>query len=226
MGTIDPSGGEPAAAMRSGGKGLVLGCGHCDFAGHHAMSSRSPVAAPRPPDDLGGLLRATAEGDRDAFERLYQLTSPRLLAVALRVVQERSMAEEVLQEAYLNIWSKARQHGPEQSAIGWMVTVVRHRAIDRLRAESKESERRGGDSSVESIAQSTAVLPSAFDLRPGSRMSHCLEALEPKRRKALLMAYYLGHTQEELSQHLGVPLGTVKSWIRRSLIQLRECLDA
>ena len=212
--------------MRSGGKGLVLGCGHCEFVRHLAMSSRSPAADCGQSDDLGELLRATAEGDRGAFERLYQMTSARLFAVALRVVRERSMAEEVLQEAYLNIWSKARQHGPEHSALGWMTTVVRHRAIDRLRSESKEFERRGGDSEIELMAQDGAVSPVVFDLRPGSRVSHCLRALDAERRKVLLMAYYHGYTQDELSEYLGVPLGTVKSWIRRSLLQLRECLEA
>lgn len=177
-------------------------------------------------DPLQDLLAATARGDRAAFKRAYQLSSPRLYPIALRLLARRDAADEVLQEAYVLIWRKAALYRPEKGRpMAWMATIVRNCAIDRLRSEAREP--RGTETWDEAAEAKADPLVSqmavAEQVDPGLRK--CLEKLQENQRRAILLAYYHGLTHEELSAQMKVPLGTVKSWVRRGLLQLRDCLD-
>lgn len=197
----------------------LRGRGVVDTAADHTGES--------PGDLLVELLAATADGDRAAFARLYQESSGRLFAVALRILRRRDLAEDVLQDAYLTIWKKAGQYQAERGRpLAWMATIVRYRAIDRLRTGSRMPDAQPSAADIETFEAAGDCdgwqEPQAITI--GIR--RCLERLQPKQRDAILLAFYHGFTHEELAVRLDVPLGTVKSWVRRGLMQLKDCLDA
>ena len=145
---------------------------------------------------LPDLLRRTAAGDKPAFASLYQATSAKLFGVALRICGRREVAEEVLQEAFVAIWGRAKDYDPVRgSVMTWLVTIVRHCAIDQLRHQQSCPER-------------------------------CLDELDPQPRKAVLLAYPYGLTRDEIAARLKVPVGTVKSSLWRSLERLQRCLGS
>lgn len=165
---------------------------------------------------VSSLLVASAQGDREAFSRLYQHTSSHLFAIALRIVRCRELAEEVLQDAYVSIWRRAdsQRHGVD-SAYAWMVTVVRHRAIDAVRREKQSREIAIDDYAlVERPEDSSAPVAD-------TSIASYLVGLPETHRCALLYVFHYGFTHQELSETLGVPLGTAKSWVRRGLTQLK-----
>ena len=175
---------------------------------------------------LDALVAATAAGDRAAFAELYHSTSAKLFGVALRILKRRELAEEVLQEAYLAIWRHAGDYRAEKgSPITWMVTITRHRAIDRHRRNRPETPiddevaaeawADPGPDPLESAIQSDAL----------RAISECLSTLERRQRDCILLAFYEGYTHQELAARFDSPLGTVKSWVRRGLIQVKECLE-
>jgi RNA polymerase sigma factor (sigma-70 family) len=171
-------------------------------------------------------LAAVARGDRAALGDVYRRTSAKLFGVCLRILQDRSEAEEVLQDVYLTVWRRADGFDPARgSPITWLVTIARNRAIDRLRAA-------GGGRRAEPLETAEAVAdasPLASALLEASddrrRLELCLEELEPQHGRAIREAFLDGFTYEELAARMGVPLGTMKSWIRRSLLRLRSCLE-
>jgi RNA polymerase sigma-70 factor (ECF subfamily) len=176
-------------------------------------------------DPLGPLLQATAAGDRTAFQRLYAQTSPRLFAVALRLLRHRDQAEDLLQEVYLKIWHKARLFDPGRgTAIVWMITLVRRAALDKLR----ETGRRPREVSAEdpTIDLEAFAAPEGADRGPETqKLTACLKDLDGTKREAILFAFYYGCTHDELAVRLNKPVGTVKSWIRRGLRELKRCLE-
>jgi len=195
----------------------IRGCRVAEHATDHAGESLG--------DQLAELLSATAAGDRAAFARLYQETSDRLFAVALRILRRRDLAEDVLQDAYLAIWKKAGQYQAGRGRpLAWMATIVRYRAIDRLRASGRAAEAQ--PSAVEDLEAEGDCADWQEPQALAIGLSRCLERLQPKQRDAILLAFYHGFTHEELAVRLDVPLGTVKSWVRRGLMQLKDCLDA
>lgn len=168
-------------------------------------------------EELARLLAAAADGDRAAFRRAYDIAGPRLYRASFRILGRRDLAEEALQDAFLNIWDKAATFDPARgSAIAWMATITRRRAIDRLRAspwmqrETEELDERSASANEPSI---------------GIAIRECFERLRPEARYAIKMAYFYGMTHGELARKTKTPLGTVKSLIRRGLIALKECLD-
>jgi RNA polymerase sigma-70 factor (ECF subfamily) len=181
---------------------------------------------PSEAEALASLLRATAQRDRRAFRLLYDATSPHLFGVLLRMLRQRDRAEDALQDCYLKIWNRATSYAPEKGhPLAWMMTIARYRALDVLRAQ-REHYSLDDDSGR----------PDPIDLMPGPddnagteeglhRLEHCLAELPGEQREALLLAYYEGYTHPELAQRLASPLGTVKSWVRRGLQRLRECLE-
>ncbi|MCW5745760.1 MAG: sigma-70 family RNA polymerase sigma factor [Alphaproteobacteria bacterium] len=174
-------------------------------------------------DRLRRALAATARGERAAFADLYRAAAPTLMAVALRVLARRDAAEDVLQEAFLAIWDKAGLYQPERGApLTWMAMVVRHRAIDRLRHER----RRGEDAYASPDA--AADVPSLTAPADGATRDvlACLGRLAPEPRQAIWLAVRHGFTHDEIAVRMDRPLGTVKSWIRRGMMELKECLDA
>ena len=175
---------------------------------------------------LEGLLTATADGDRAAFAQLYQVTSGRLLAIAIRILGDRGAAEDVLQEAYLRIWQNAHRFDAGLgSALGWLTTILRHRAIDRVRSVRASRETAvGGDTDLEAASQLPSVSPEP-QMADSQSILHCLEQLDAHRRTLILLAFNQGLTHVELAARTAMPLGTVKSDIRRGLKELRTCLD-
>ncbi len=175
------------------------------------------------PQLMHELIGKVARGDREAFARLYDATLGRLFGIALRIMQQREPAEEVLQESFVAVWMGAAGYDPARgSAIGWLVTIVRHCAIDQLRRRAARPQDRGAPEE----ALLTLASPDRADSRAELRaLQRCLDELDAEPRRALLLAYCYGLTRDELALRLAVPVGTVKSWLRRSLERLKRCLD-
>lgn len=182
--------------------------------------------APARAELLAGLLRRVAAGDERAFARLYEASAAHLFAVALRIMKARDTAEDVVQDAYIRIWDSAPSYVPEKGApLAWMAAIVRHRAIDALR-------RRRAHLPLDAAADTEAMIDPAIDALSSAlqgaearRLMACLEALGAQQKRCVLYAYFDGLTQDELARRLEAPLGTVKSWLRRSLLHLKECLE-
>lgn len=187
-----------------------------------AQASPSGVAARRA-DLLDKLLVRTAAGDQEAFRLLYDRTSGRIFAICLRIAKDRSLAEDFLQEAYARIWERSHQFDPSRgSALAWIIAVARNYAIDVVRMRSREVEL-PDDFDLEAPASQSA---GAAEASLGYRMAwRCLAELEEGPRRAIMLAYRDGFSHAELATLLEVPVGTVKSWIRRGIEKLRVCLD-
>jgi RNA polymerase sigma-70 factor, ECF subfamily len=176
---------------------------------------------------LAELLVDVAGGSRNAFESLYRATSPKLFSVCLRVLSDRSEAEDVLQEVFTTIWHKAHQFDPSRaSPIAWLSMIARNKAIDRVRTQPA----RGTLAPIEfadDIADSGASpLQTAVSADERDRLEACMGQLDARRQSLIRAAFFDGSTYEELAQRIASPLGSVKSWIRRGLMQLRGCLEA
>lgn len=189
-------------------------------------STATQSGLPAAGDDAAAqLLGAIARGDRAAFERLYRDTSARLFGVCLRLLPERAEAEDVLQEVYATVWRKAGQFDAGRaSAAVWLAMIARNKAIDRLRA--MPALRRAPLELSEELADAAPTpAAQAERLDERERLRRCLDELDARRRDLIRTAFFEGCTYEELAQRSGSPLGSVKSWIRRGLIQLRACLE-
>ena len=176
--------------------------------------------------DLAQALAAVAGGDRGAFERVYIATSAKLFGVCLRVLPDRDEAEDVLQEVYATVWRKAGQFDASRaSPITWLAMIARNKAIDRLRA-TPAAARTAPIELAETVADPTASPVSEAEAAvENARLGHCMEQLEARRRSLIRTAFFEGATYEELARRIGSPIGSVKSWIRRGLMQLRACLE-
>ncbi|MEZ8186231.1 sigma-70 family RNA polymerase sigma factor [Shewanella sp. 5S214] len=174
-------------------------------------------------DTLLNLLSASADGDKQAFADLYQSTSSQLFAVSLKMLGRRELAEEVLQEAYVKIWHNATeyQHG-KGSVLTWMISIVRYRALDMLRYQKVRKE-----DPLEDGQEAIFDEPSNDDGPQvhKNQLDQCMSELEPQQKQAIHLAYYNGLSHHEVVGHLDLPLGTIKSWIRRGLQQLQRCLS-
>lgn len=174
---------------------------------------------------LDDLLVDVARGSRAAFERLYQDTSSRLFGICLRVLPDRAEAEDVLQEVYVSVWNKAAQFDPGRAgAMAWLSMMARNRAIDRLRA--RPAGRNTPLELVGELVDTTATPQQETETRSeNARLEACMSQLDTRRRSLIRAAFFGGATYEELAARIGSPLGSVKSWIRRGLTQLRACLE-
>ena len=174
---------------------------------------------------LGELIGNVARQDRQAFATLYDATAAQLFGVALRILRRRDVAEEVLQETFVAVWEHARDYSPARGTpLTWLITIVRHRAIDQLRRSGSRAENR----SASDEALLSLVAGEAFSADRGAQLGalqRCLDELEAQPRRAVLLAYAYGLTHEELAARLGAPMGTVKAWIRRSVERLKRCLE-
>jgi RNA polymerase sigma-70 factor (ECF subfamily) len=171
------------------------------------------------------LLQACAGGDRAALQGLYATTAPQLFGLALGILRNRELAEDVVQDSFVLVWRHARSFDPGRgTAMAWLARIVRNQCFDLLR-------RRGREAPLDetSLHNREDPAPSPAELtalsRDAQRLRGCLDELEEGPRKSLLLAYYEGMTFEQVAGRLGAPLGTVKSWIRRSLIRLKGCMD-
>ena len=173
---------------------------------------------------LQALLKSCARQDQTAFEQLYRLTSPKLFPVCRYLLRRESLAEEVLQEAFMQIWRDAYLFDPARSApMTWLTSIVRHRALDTLRRQRPE------DPWSDTEHDQAADLPGPMELVAGmadnQALKHCLEQLPEDQRHSIVQAFLSGLTHQQLSETLATPVGTVKSWIRRGLERLRRCLE-
>lgn len=174
--------------------------------------------------ELVRLLGAIASGEEAAFERLYDATRAKLYGVLLRILGKPALAEEVMHEAYLKVWKMADQFDPATaSPITWMVAIARNRAIDIVRKR--------GDISIDEEPEAPepaaeAPVPLARrEMTPElKRLLSCLGRLDPEKQRIVLLAYYSGWSRDQLANKLDIPVNTIKTWLRRSLLEIRECM--
>jgi len=176
-------------------------------------------------DPARDLLERCARGESQALHELYELISPLLFATLTRILRRRALAEEALQDVFVSIWQRAAQFKAGRgSPMAWMMSIARYRAIDLLRHE------RLGPVSVpdlpERIEPESPQADEAPWLPAAGLMERCLGLLTDRQRDCLELAFVGGNSHEDISRLTGNPLGTVKSWIRRGLNSLRECLEA
>lgn len=176
--------------------------------------------------ELVWLLAAVAKGDQAAFERLYGATRAKLYGIVLRILRRSDLANEVLQEAYLKIWSSAGQFNPAlASPMTWMAAIARNRAIDIVRRRS--------EASIEEEPDAMAVAADNPDPLARREMNEelkrllaCLGRLDADRQRLVLLAYYSGLSRDELSKQFERPVNTIKTQLRRALADIRECLGS
>lgn len=169
-------------------------------------------------------LRRVAGGDRTALQAVYDATSSKLFGVVLRILNDRSEAEDVLQEVYISVWSKAGTFDASRaSPITWLATMARNRAIDRQRQVGRRVTRPIDD--AQEVPDDTEDgLGALLRSEQSTRLDGCLDELEVNQQKAIRTAFFEGRTYEDVASLFGVPTGTMKSWIRRSLMKLKACL--
>lgn len=182
------------------------------------------AAASRDQQDLAALLESLAAGDRSALQPLYDRTSAKLYGICLRVLGDPEDAQDVLQMVFLTVWQKAGAFDPSKaSPITWLAIMARNRAIDRLR------QGKAGFDGIEAASEIADDHPSALDViaaeEDRKRLSHCFEELEDRQQAMIRAAFLDGATYPELARKEGVPLSTMKSWIRRGLLRLRGCME-
>jgi RNA polymerase sigma-70 factor (ECF subfamily) len=176
------------------------------------------------PLDISKLIVRTSMKDREAFDMLYRNTNAKLFGVCLRVLSDRSEAEEALQEVFVKIWTKADRFAvSDLSPISWLVAVARNHAIDRLRARKMPA----ADIDAALDVADDRPSPEAMAVAGGEndRVFQCLDELDEDRAAAVRGAYLQGESYAELADRHNVPLNTMRTWLRRSLLKLRECLE-
>ena len=177
-----------------------------------------------PSRDIAELIGRCALRDRTAFRTLYERTSAKLFGVVLRILKDRGEAEEAIQEVYVKIWQRADRYvAGATSPISWLVAVARNHALDILRARRPPPDDIDVALEVPDSGPSPERAAEASEER--GQIDHCLGTLEPDRADAVRGAYLDGMSYEELAQRHAVPLNTMRTWLRRSLIRLRECLS-
>jgi RNA polymerase sigma-70 factor, ECF subfamily len=186
-----------------------------------APGDRAPTGAS---DDLSNLLSRTATRDAAAFAALYKQTNAKLYGVVARILTRGDAAADALQEVYVRIWEKAGEFDPlKGSPVAWMATIARNRALDevrRVRPVSLEDQPEGFEPAAEEI-DPLAARERSEGL---SALVDCLKALDEEKRAIVLLAYYRGSSREALAKRFGRPVPTIKTWLHRSLAQLRDCL--
>lgn len=201
----------PAALRWCMGRGMEIGAATLS-----ATDERSRLA---------GTLAAVGAGSAAAMADLYARTSAKLYGICLRILRDEAEAEEVLQETYVTVWRKASAFDAARaSPITWLAVVARNKAIDRLRGRPAAA-----DTGLDAASEVPSGDASAFDLvaeaQESGRIALCLDELDPPARTAIRSAFFDGASYPELAVREGVPLGTMKSWVRRGLMRLKGCLE-
>ncbi len=173
--------------------------------------------------DLEDLIAGCAQGDQSAFKQLYDLQSARLYGLALRLTRDTGMAADALHDAMLQAWQRASRYDPSLGSVdAWLIGLVRYRSIDLLRKFGRE--RPGFDGETDEPDTDPDPLERLMTRDDGAALHRCLDELDGRYRRVVLLSFMDGLSHTELAEQLRTPLGTVKSWIRRGLIGLRECL--
>jgi RNA polymerase sigma-70 factor (ECF subfamily) len=184
------------------------------------------AAPPVEGDPLARALSRVALGDRNAFETVYRQASGRVFAICLRVLSDRAEAEDVVQEVFTTVWHKAGQFdAAKASAITWLGMIARNRAIDRRRASPSNAQHAPIEFADDVVDAAPTPAAAAESGAEGARLEQCMQQLDGRRRSLIRVAFFEGATYEELAARVGSPLGSVKSWIRRGLLQLKACLE-
>ena len=193
-----------------------------------AISTAPSISTARSLRDAASeeLLVAVAGGDQQAFASLYDRVTPQVLGVALRVLRDRALAEEVTQEVMVEVWRKADRFDPERgTASGWITTLAHRRAVDRVRSEQASRDRddrvsrRDEPRAFDAVADEVQVNLDHWQVR------RALSTLTERQREAIELAYFGGHTYRDVARVLGIPEGTAKSRLRDGLLRLREALE-
>ena len=208
----------------------------------HALKTIEPTLMPPTPEtdtateldppnsfNHAQALQACARGDHQALQQIYQHESCYLLGVALRIVRQRQQAEDVLHDAFMNIWTQSASFDAAAgSGRGWIYSVVRHQALNAVRSSGREVS--VDEETAEALDAQSSMLAhrdtmDAFELNASmGKLNECLQRLEPARRNCILYAYVDGCSHGEIAERTQTPLGTVKAWIKRSMGTLRECM--
>lgn len=179
------------------------------------------------PAELGRLLAQVGRGDERAFSELYRTTSPKLFGVALRILFRRDWAEEVLQDCYVKIWQHAADYGADKSQpMTWMTSIVRNRCIDFLRRPREDGlpENEDGEPLLDFADEAAGPLARLLGEQDTAWLARCLQKLAARERQTISLAFFHGLSHGELADHLVQPLGTVKTWVRRGLDKLKDCM--
>ncbi|MEP7058916.1 MAG: sigma-70 family RNA polymerase sigma factor, partial [Caldimonas sp.] len=189
--------------------------------------------------DLSRLLGRAGLGDRAAFATLYERTSPHLFAVVLRINRDRAQAEDILQEVFVNVWRAAQGFDAAQSQpLTWLTSIARNRAIDSLRrGQTRPQIQTHGASGSANDAEEDSVYDTVADAAPGPldllsqasdarALAACMEGLSALQRQSVALAFFHGLSHAEVADQMRQPLGTVKSWVRRALLALKDCLQS
>lgn len=193
------------------------------------MINATPQATAKEQDGRTALLQLIGEvagGNKSAFARLYGLTHAKLLGVALRILRDRALAEDVLQESYVKVWRHAASYDPAiASPMTWMATIVRHGAIDALR--KRQLEALGSEDEIAAVASSDPDPVEEIHLaRLRPKALAAFAKLPEDKRRLIMLAYLRDRSRQELSTRLGVPANTVKTHLRRALLELRATMFA
>lgn len=175
--------------------------------------------------ELERLIAACAARDPHALRSLYDAMAAQLLGCMVRILKRRALAEEALQEVFVSVWQRAAQFQKQRGRPrAWLVSIARNRAIDVLRAERAQLYR---DEAVEELAEPVTDADSEWASagRSAAALAHCFQQLSQEQRRGIELAFVHGYSHADIARSTGQPLGTIKSWIRRGLVSLRECLE-
>lgn len=196
---------------------------------HHLRKPAVPYSPTIDPEQLSRWLHGVAQGDAGAFRSLYDATSPKLFGYLLRILGKRELAEEALQDGFFAIWYGAPGYQRQLAApMTWMTTIVRNKALDRLRGYGRDADIDGPvfDPDIMQAMEDPRATPidALLHSRDARALALCMAALEGLHRQAVGLAFFHDLSHSEVAQQLAVPIGTVKTWIRRSLERLKTCL--
>jgi len=182
------------------------------------------------PEEYFSLLSATAQGDKQAFSALYQASAGKLFALCLTILGNKAYAEEALQDAFVKIWHNAGEYQRAKGAVmTWMTSIVRYRCLDMLRQKKVRKEQSldedDGKVKLDNLPTGNDFDDNDLFYENKHKLADCMKALEERQKQAIHLAYFKGFSHHEVVQHINSPLGTVKSWIRRGLLQLQRCLS-
>jgi len=180
------------------------------------------------PELLQKLLRACAQSDHSAFEQLYPLVAPKLFTLCRYMLRDDALAEEALQETFVQIWRDCADYNPHRAlALTWMSVIARHRCLDLLRQRQAKFNASLDDdpSQLDVPDEQAGPLELTVHWSDSQALGRCLKTLSEQQRLSITMAFYRGFSHQQLSVYLATPIGTVKSWIRRGLNQLQRCLQ-
>ncbi len=203
---------------------VAPGAGHLgEWYWYFSQTEKQPLQSDR--TEIENLIARVAMKDRVAFDQLYDRVSAKLFGVCLRVLNKRAAAEDAMQDTFVKIWKNADRYSANGlSPMTWLITIARNTSIDRLRARKKghqDIDTPGFELVAPGLNPEQAVVASS----EASRLSGCLDTLEEDRAKAIRGAYLDGETYADLADRFGVPLNTMRTWLRRGLIALRECMS-